>query len=688
MRDASTTARTEEIILQNISPNARNVVLLEIDKDKNGTWEVIDDLDSSKGIDWTVSGKKEKYANYGLTPLPGTVSFNIVNKNGKYSDGSGTSFEGIVTRDSKIRLQAGPLLSTLGTAATDTLTLNDTSGLTVRSHYYHTAFDTSYVKPDAASITEGPKHFRNDANYTLYDSVLYDSDTYSLDAYTVQTWDSKGIGVKQTSQFTVDANNTKGKIYYRELNDYEALDTSSFTNWTYAADTVDGTQTVAIATEKRFLQIGITYDGISYSEDLRVTEITVTYSSYVEFLYKSVYYLDRPKYTDPKAPAMPEIKCSGRDAYKRAVDTDINIQDLADTIGTGRLDEIVKDKCDDIGIDYTATSIADLSGFTTRTLADGVGIIKADKLFNYIMQVINTTGYQMYMEYDDTTDDNVLFIQPKPTTDTAVTALNYKNYESISDVSKNTDRTLKRVSVLSNSQAPKAEEVLDTQVITTTGIKSFSWTGAKIYTRIAFDTTNGDLTGETVDIDPTALEFNVLTITGSVFVTIYGCDWNTEPDSQGEAIDFDNMKDQEGLTSRIVNPLVVSDAECKAIAESFQSEYGNPFIEARGLKWPYLDLRPEINDLFLLWRRFIFTNDIFFVTKITYHWDNSQQPNEHTIFNLEDTGLDRGDPFYDDGITKWDQGWVWDMAITTPLNTQDEIDTISEALEVHNVDCS
>lgn len=515
-RSASTAELTEEFYLSQISPNHKSVVSLEVFNTNTGAYQEIEDLDTKKGVNWTVSGKKEKFANFSLTPLASTINFSVVNKNGEWSNGSGTAKENVIDTETKIRLKAG----------------------------YNPA---------------------------------------------------------------------------------------------------DGSAT--------------------------------------EWLYTSVYYLDTPVFTDPSAPQMPMINCRGRDAFKRAIGTDINLEDLS---GGTDIDDLIKLIADKVGIQYSSTSIADLSAFADRVLADGVDIKKADKVLDWCMQIINPTGYQMYMEYDSTLDENILFVQQKPTIATADGVFSYRNYKSIGNSSKNADKILNRLTVISNSEIADKEEQLDQDTFTTTGSKIQSWVGESEYKRITVDQPE-EITISNFSTNPESITFDLDVLnTGGVVFTVYGNKWDGDaPSFEGEAIEPNNMLNYDGTTARIENPLVVSDAECKSIADSFISVFGTPVEQARNLIWPYLYLLPEVNDLYLMWRRHIFNDNLFFVTKISYFWSVS---NESTQFNFDDSGLnfsDLGDFIYDD-VLDYDKGYLYDMGISTPLSTDTQIDNASDAVRVRN----
>jgi len=687
-REASTAARTEEIILNLTDPNITASVSLEVEQ--SGSWVQIDDLDIQRGIDWTESGKKEKYNNFSLVSLPGTIKFDIVNRDGKYFPGSGDSLAGVFDLDVRVRLKAGYLLDS-GSETSESLNLNDISGTYVKSFFYRTDHSGGTVVLDsdgAESITHFTDLFPSS---DTYDTAKYDVDDYTPDAYTVQTYDSDVAGFEVFTKFEVTANNTAGTIYYRSFSDPEELDNSQFSNWTNGGSTSNGTTTVDIAdvSGERFLQVAILYDGITWAAGHIISDIKVYYESRFESMYTSVYYLDQPRFTDPKAPQIPIVRCTGRDIFKRAIGVDVKYSD----VNGEQIDDIIKDICDKVGISYTATSIADLSGFATRaTLTVGnTDVVKAEKLFEQCMQIINTTGYVMYTEYDETTDDNVLYVQTRPALADTTGVFSYKNYEYLGETSKNAGRFLQRLTVITDSQVTDDEVQLDTEAISTTGAKTLSWSGNAEYKRITADVP-GNITISNLSVSPTQITFTVDSVTGTVNVTAFGNKWSsTNPAFEGEAIEWDNMTLLDGTTARLINPLVKTDAEAKSIAESFITQFGTPIFEARGLKWPYLNLIPELNDGYMLWRRFVggtSADDIYIITKVTHHFDKNSTPTHYTEWNLEDSGTDYSDlgDFIWDNIMDWDKGFVWDMGISTPLSTDAEIDAASTI--VNNVDFS
>jgi hypothetical protein len=684
MRSTSSTAILEIIQNKLISHNCETALRLYVEK--SGAWVLNHDIDWIKGIDWSESGKNQKYATPALTPLASEISFQVYNENGKYSTGSGTAFEDYFDNNVRVKLQAGYNVGDNLTETSESLNLNDIAGSIIYSYFFNTEYSGGNVIIDPDSgIT--PVHFA-DVFDPLYDSETYDDSTYTPDAYTVQTYDSTMPGFEQFNSFAVTANNTDGKIYYRTFDDTNEVDSSIFGQWTYAGVTVNGTQTIDLDPDivnERFLQIAVLYDGIAWGEGQQISDITVYYQSNIEWVYTSVYYLDTPEFDDPPVPEMPMIYCSGRDAWKRAIDTDVNMADYSGaSITPTNFIKAIADRC---YIQYNATSIDTISGFTSINWGDGFEEpIKAIKAFEYIMQKISPTGYQMYMKYDSTIDDNILYVTQKPDTLVADGVFSYKNYLNVGNSRKNNDKTLSRFTVFTDQQTVQAEAEIDDNIIDGLGDFDFNWNPGTIYVRfVADDPTK--IRG-TVSMDTDGATLTITTHTGNTTVTAYGCEWNAAPTYEGEAINFNNMIDGIGSTYTSINPLMTSDAECKSMAEAMAGIFDTPVYEAQGLSWPYINLLPEINDVFMLWRRWVFRDNLYYITKVKHHWDRDVNPSESTSFDLDDSGRnfnETSDFIWDEDVD-WDRGFVWDMGISTPQSTDAEIDAAS--IIIHNVDCS
>lgn len=679
MRTASTIDATEKLIIRLKGNNLKSKTILEYEKDS--TFIPLDDVDEIRGIDWTKSLKRFKYANFGLTPLASTIKFNVINKLGEYSPGSGTSKDNVLDIDTRIRLKSGYVVPDNESCDITTVFPLDSP---LDSFTFNTIFSASggdHIELDIDNTDGNTEDFFNDLFDPLYDASTYDAETYTHDAYFVSTVDNAEDGIVAYDRLSVTANTTKGTIYYRAVSDRalaEANDNDS-TFWINGGTTVNGTRTIIVSEpfDNRFFQIAIVFDATSWTEDIQITNIVATGGTSFEIVYTDVYHLDTPKYNEPSTPIIPTVTCSGRDIFKRAIETEVNLKNISgDT-----LDEIVKDISDSVGLKYTASSIDDLSLFNIRTLTDGLGEPKkVVDIFEFIMQIINKESaikYRMFLEYDAIENENILFIKPKPDPTSADFVFNYRHYQSLGSKSRNYDKLLKRLTVLNKQEVSDKEELLILTNHVTTGTKIMSWVGDAEYKRYTTVINSGDGVVTLTEVNPTNIEFEITGTSIDVTITIFGNRWTSPPSFEGESINNNNMINNQGITSRLINPLVISDDEAKDIAEGFLSEFGSPINEIGSVKWPYMHLLMELNDTLLIWSRFIFEDNIYNITGIKYHWDSAPKPGDSTFFNLDDTGVDFSDlapnGFIYDDVLKYDIGFIYDMALG-PQATEDDVD--------------
>lgn len=679
MRSASTVARSEEIAGQLTASQCKAETALYFEN-AEGDWQLLEHLNEERGIDWDESGQRFDFANINLVPACATIQFEVLNPQGIYSPGSESDLDNVLDIDTRIKLKSGYLLEEVGEETNEAMSI--TEGL--YGFGYYTKNTLGYIQPDADNSSGNTDIYFTDLFSPAYDSETYDDSTYTPAGYFVSTFPFTKRGLNQMNSFTVTANTTAGTIYYRTFNDRETFEANNQTSasWTNAGATINGTTEITISSgnEDKYIQVAIIYDGITWDDDVQVTDITLYYQSYIEWIYESVYYLDSPEYTDPSVPEFPLVMCSGRDAFKKAIETDLNLEDVnGDTP-----DEIIKSVCDAIGLGYTSTSIADLSAFGTRTLAGGLeDNFKAIDVFQKLIEICTQKGqtrYVMYTRYDSTIDDNILFVQPRPETFENFAAFSKNYLSAVGSKRKNYDRLMKRMTVVSKNGVADKSELLDSDTFTTTGTKTLSWSGDAEYKRFTVEV-DGNATvtlDTTTPVNPTSIDF-IITSGGGVFsvtINVYGNKWSSgAPASEGESINYSNMVNNRGQTRRIENLLVASDAEAQAIAEAFVEDYGNPSYEAGGLTYPYLYLLADLNDGGLIISPIVFINTIYIITGIKHHWDRSETPGDSSQFTLTDSGftLDELLSLSWDEALKYDQGLLWDLSFALS-ETEDTTD--------------
>lgn len=707
-RTASSVDRTAQIVDKLKASNCKTYMFMEVDI--NGTWYEVKDLDVKRGINISKSSKTYKYANFSQLPATSSISFEIINKDGEYTPGSGQDAAGIFDLDTKIRVNGGYLLDTTdGVESEKSVDLNPASYSETELLYtFYSQKSGGNIVIDASNTDGNTDIYFSDFFQPYYDSETYDDSTYSHDAYVIFRYNLIHKNFYDVTKLKVTANSSNGNVYYFMSDTIPTSTTLS--DWTSLGATINGEQTYNIDYNgEKYVYIAIVWNGTTWCNADNISSVKIVTESYFENIYKDVFYLDTPAYTEPRSPGIPSVLCKGRDNFKRAIEVEIDTQDLS---GGVSIQQLIKDICDRIGIPYTSTSISDLTGFGNRVFSGGYTSvtgnstpIKANTIFENCMQIINKYDtanstdfrYQMYLEYDDTEEDNVLFIQPWPNTYQADYVFNYRHYSSLSNRRQNYDKLLKRLTVISKSQACAAESQLGTRNITSSGtaiqVPAAAGGNNFVYKRFTV-TDNGsssDLSISINSVEPQYITFDVSGTTIDIDITIFGNDWNTDPDYEGEWINYSNMVNNKGVTSRIINPLLISDDEARDIGHGFNEKYGSPTLEAMGIEYPYLNLLLEQNDTCLLWSRFLYLDDLFFITGMKYQW-NIQQ--DSSSFNLMDSGLnfedegafiyDRDEPPVNTTAIIYDAGFLYDMQYGVDGKPSD-VDT---SIYIQNIDCT
>ena len=658
-RSASTLDRTEEIfgLLEDSNLKARAYIEVW----DGSSWILIPDLNESKGIDWTEDRRRFAYSNFSLTPTASSIGFEVINLDGKYSEGSGSIYEEILSNNSKVKLTSGYKLST-------PVDLTETVLLSGFIEKYLTQYSGGLIIPNISG-TETLGRFQDLFN-TYYDTILYDSSTYTPLGYVVYSIDNLYKTEKVPKTINLTCTFAGGAVYWKEV-DYlfnEAGLTNS-TNWNLAGTTVSGSNAFTIAgTGKRYLVIAIVFDGADWSTSTNVSALSVTYDNYIEWIYKSVFYLDSPSYIDPPSPLLPKISISGRDAYKKALETKMNVEDLTGAT----IDDAIKQVCDRCGIFYSASSIDNLSFFSVRSLSNGLGTIQTgDIILAKLILLANqfgSTKYEIYLSYDSTIDDKILFVKPRPSSYSASVVMDYRKYKQLGSLKKNYDKLLSRFSIYTSEPSVNKQELLGTSIVSVSGDVTISWSGNAIFLNYDF---LGIGSATLTDITPTSITFN-FSVDPSMTINVYGCKFNgAEPTYWSEYINHNNMI-YGGIDDKQINEFLISSDEAKSVCKALVADYGSPLYEASNISFSKLNLILENNDICFVWSRNLLIDRLFYIVGISYHWDRSSSPQDSTSFKLQDTGRRFSDvgSFKWDDVEKWDIGYVWDQDLGV-LSTSD-----------------
>ena len=366
--------------------------------------------------------------------------------------------------------------------------------------------------------------------------------------------------------------------------------------------------------------------------------MAVVYRERVEWVLQGTFFLDDPDFGDQPSDVLSIIKVSGRNSWKKALETKMNLEDLS---GGVTLDALIKTVADRVGIVYTASSIAGLSAFGNRVLDSGYGDeVTADKVFENIMQIIGLT-YRMKID-----DANILFVTLRPTDIFTEFVFNYRRYKK-ADQKFAGDRQLQRVTAISNAQIPNETETLDSDTFTTAGEETLTWASTALFKFFEVSAQSGTIEIASVVYNNTTAVFT-LTGSGSITITLKGSRFAVDPTFGGEGADAPNQENKEGFTARITNPLIISDAESKTISENFITEFGDPAFDII-VHEAILNLFIEINDPALIVSAEFFEQTIYDVVSVTI--DIASETKKSTVIEL----LDTGKKFTDDGAIIYDR---------------------------------
>jgi len=302
---------------------------------------------------------------------------------------------------------------------------------------------------------------------------------------------------------------------------------------------------------------------------------------------------------------------------------------------------------------------------------------------------VNKSGgvkHEMFLRYDDTFEDNILFLQERPSDFAATFVQSFNRFRGIGNKGKNYDKMAQSFVVLNKSESLGPEVELDNTTGITGATHTALWVGNATHRDIKVTLNSGTLPVITItDVTPLTVVFSIVGGTYDLRIVVRGSRWSgTQPAAQGEFIDFANMAAGKGNTIKIINVLLENDTEAHDSAKGLIEDNAKPRRQARGVVFPYLNLLPEINDMNLLWTRWVFLDDLFYLTGIRHKWNRARIPIQTTTFNYTDSGLnfkDEGDIIYSrqKGPThgtaiKYGNGFLYSMGFS-PQQDPDLIDT-------------
>jgi len=346
--------------------------------------------------------------------------------------------------------------------------------------------------------------------------------------------------------------------------------------------------------------------------------------------------LDEPKFIDPPGSEMSNVEITGRNAWKRSLKSKINLENI-----NGKyLHEVIKLVADQANLTYTGSSIADLTSYGARTLTGGLGDqIEVEKIYEKIMQIIGK-DYRMWMD-----ENNILFVTQKRSDYAVDIVYNHRHYIKAKE-SNQSDKQLQRVTAFNEKRVLDEVTTLGNDTFATDGDHEISWVNAAIakYWEKTINSGNLDITAVEFD-DANKKAIFTLSGAGSIIITVKGCEFDgAAPAYYGEAVDVDNLENNNGNRVQLTNELLISMAETQAVAERHIEDFGTPAFDI-DIDYAYLDSLTQASDQALVVSEDLFYNQIFQVISIIYKIGSETEKTAE--FELHDTGRTFYDIVYD-----------------------------------------
>ncbi|NHZ84323.1 MAG: hypothetical protein GWP19_00390 [Planctomycetia bacterium] len=656
MKSASTNDRTE-FILYDILGGARSKPLAKIEyyDENTSTWIEFADI---KNLSLGKSNVNKQYGKFILVPPSNTLSAGIDNKESKYSPGTGNEFDGVLQRNLKVRVWNGY-----------EITQGEISDYVFSPSSYERLYHSQVLGNKIYSDIDQNDSFLNLPDIT--DSWVF----YGDGTYGDYNYQNEGYFLSDIIEFDsdvalkfllIDSDSTKIDIWYRASNTSTDLSGNSEA-FTLLGSTISGTKTFTLpfVTDKYF-QIAIVFHTGEW-ESGYVENIKIQYTDITEYFSEGEYLLDDPSFSANHGNYSASF--SARDKFKKAFETQINTPDYS----SQDVAEVIRDIVDRMGIEHNDGNelIADTGYTVTISTDDTFKNIKAIDALNECMLYLNSKNINYRLELND--NGYLQLVLKDTTVNNADWQIDYrwtglsisKKYES--------DKLLQRVTIMSESHTVDEEIQLATQNYTTAGNKTLSWSGDAIYKRITITEGSGNdavFTLTKTELD--SIELNIST--GSIIditVTIDG-DKLTAGfiGYAGEDIYYNNQKNYEGFTQRIINRLIQSDEESRVFAEKLIDIYGNPEFKVT-IRLPANPLL-ELGDKLLIWEKYTNTKTIYRIDKISLSY-NAEGARYYQTLQLSDMGSDLDNFQWDrhnvlnggmyEGIDdlKWDTGLLWDQ---------------------------
>jgi hypothetical protein len=608
------------------------------DFNSNYTLNTYITFEDVEGRSLSLSNENRRYQSYSFMPPVKTLNLQLNNFGQMYSTGSGDVKAGILKKNLKIQAWTGYQLTTAQTTTTST------DDLLTNVKHVHTQKSGSTIISDITSYT-GTVATAADLN--LYGSETYNDSSYSPLGYYQKTFNL--VGQPLTLNITVSTGNFKLRYRVSPFSNFSGAGWSTLQTLTTGANSI----TLASSEDDRYLQVILRFDVDEWtdSDNMSAMSVVSEAADSTEYMVKrGVFFTDEPKYAQ-------KVAIVGRDPFKKALETEINMPDMSAGVNIGTAIEFVLNRCN-VPFDTANWNLTSTTVTVNSTIAEGLNNLSGWKHLNFLMDTLNAGNDDWRLKIEDSGDVSLKVV---PTAQEADWSAHY--FLNIENIQKNfnSDKQIQRITTMNKSIVVNPEATLAT-FSGTANNSALHMTYGTTALYVRYSVSQGTILSET-NRHNTSVDFSVNSGT-EYNIVLKGCSLkNALTDEIFEELgNSDNIIKSEGSTYRPINPYM-NKAKARAFNSYMMGLYGDPQKEI------IIDMNSnpflELNDKLLVFDLFTYTDDLYNLTSIKETWGN---PSLKDQLILKDSGIDLGRFIWDrNGLTegindlKYDIGLVWDQ---------------------------
>jgi len=621
------------------------------------------DLEDVMQVSISKKSVDNRWNAFSLLPPISDMSVSMSNATQKYSDASGTAFEGILTRNRKLRCSLGYRIKT------DTVQYEILSMATEAGTYYNTKLLNGILMTDPSAPHVGAPDVKLVPGWTLYDSGTYDSGTYSGEGYYI----TRVMHYRDIESVKVLADNANIKVYFRSSSSSRGILNKAFTLLGNVIANAETEFVTSNPSDARYFQVAIVFETSTWGLG-GVTSITLGHYYHDELFQQGLYLADDPGFT--AAAKGYYASFSARSYLKRALETKVSLQNYT----TVDIMEIVRRAATKAGIPWNATDLPSVGITVSIPSTQPFHNVTAQSVFDECITYIAAMSASNYRLYENDDGELVLGIKPL-TAANADLSLHYEDNLFSTSKQKSSNNLLQRATAMKTEAVMNDVIQLADTTLTTAADHVVSLSNEAIYKDVEIYYQASDASVEASIID-SSLNSITIRITGtgtiSVRVIVEGCRFSGSRPYAGEIFSSVNhiiahpeqgvnasIQRREGITHKFINRFIASDANAKDIATKLMSEWGNKKYQLSVTVWgmPWV----EVNDKHTIFEKYAQTNSIFIVEDISQTF-NSNGANFRTTINYIDLGFFLSDYIWDrngweegDLDILFDRGMIWDQ---------------------------